>query len=77
MAKMFKLRNQLLDSFSEAELDDLCFELNIIYSDLPGVNRPAKYDLQSAGDDLWQTVSRENIFKFSVTTQAHEKKFNF
>ena len=165
MAKMFELRNQLLDSFSEAELDDLCFELNITYSDLPGVNRPAKarelvafcyrnntlpnllalctekrghinwqrfamlepvtpvdvdvatpppatispqqirlflnvlgipanhsrnkyadtqvdvydgiwkalYDLKSAGDDLWQTVSRENIFKFSQLWEAAEQ----
>jgi hypothetical protein len=51
MAKMFELRNQLLDSFSEEEL----------------------YDLKSAGDDLWQTVSRENIFKFSQLWEAAEQ----
>jgi Effector-associated domain 7/TIR domain len=37
-----KLRQNLVDSFSDTELRDLCFDLGIDYEDLPGQGKAAK-----------------------------------
>jgi hypothetical protein len=39
---LIKLRQNLVDSFSDTELHDLCFDMGIDYEDLPGEGRAAK-----------------------------------
>jgi hypothetical protein len=39
---LIKLRQNLVDSFSDTELHDLCFDLGMDYEDLPGEGRAAK-----------------------------------
>lgn len=40
--KRIQLRDALLNHFNENELEDLCFELDVNYEDLPGSARPQK-----------------------------------
>ena len=39
---LITLRQNLVDSFSDTELHDLCFDMGIDYEDLPGEGRAAK-----------------------------------
>jgi hypothetical protein len=39
---LIKLRQNLVDSFSDTELHDLCFDMGMDYEDLPGEGRAAK-----------------------------------